>query len=130
MTTEPVLEIADLTVAYRQGEQWLPAVRDFSLRFAPGETVGLVGESGSNPNPRFFGDARLHRRRAIRGAIVFQGRDYWPLTPAMRAVWKRPRLVRRIASALNPSSVPAKRRGLRLHLNLSRDDRTAGRSRC
>lgn len=42
-----VLDIENLTVAYRAQGRWLAAVRDFSLQIRPGETVGLVGESGS-----------------------------------------------------------------------------------
>ena len=42
----PVLEIDGLCISYfvRSGE--IPAVVDFSLTLAPGESVGLVGESG------------------------------------------------------------------------------------
>lgn len=42
-----VLDIRDLTVAYQQEDEWLEAVRDFSLSIHRGETYGLVGESGS-----------------------------------------------------------------------------------
>ena len=42
----PVLEIDNLCISYftRAGE--IPAVVDFSLKLAKGESVGLVGESG------------------------------------------------------------------------------------
>jgi peptide/nickel transport system ATP-binding protein len=45
----PLLEIRDLGVAFpkREGEGWLPVVRDVSLAVDRGEVVGLVGESGS-----------------------------------------------------------------------------------
>ncbi|NLF63093.1 MAG: ABC transporter ATP-binding protein, partial [Chloroflexi bacterium] len=128
MTTEPVLEIADLTVAYRQGEQWLPAVRDFSLRFAPGETVGLVGESGSGKSTIALSVMRyLPQARVIRGAIVFQGRDLLALdAEKMRAVWGNDLALvpQDPLSALNPSMRAGEQiaEGLRLHLNLSRDE--------
>jgi len=128
VTTEPVLEIADLTVAYRQGEQWLPAVRDFSLRFAPGETVGLVGESGSGKSTIALSVMRyLPQARVIRGAIVFQGRDLLALdAEKMRAVWGNDLALvpQDPLSALNPSMRAGEQiaEGLRLHLNLSRDE--------
>lgn len=43
---EPVLVCKDLSISYytRAGE--IPAVVDFSLTVKPGETIGIVGESG------------------------------------------------------------------------------------
>jgi peptide/nickel transport system ATP-binding protein len=43
----PALEIADLSISYGSGPEPLQAVRDLSLRIAPGEAYGLIGESGS-----------------------------------------------------------------------------------
>src|SRR3954451_6839407 len=43
----PVLEVDDLAVSFvRRGEQSTRAVDGVSFAVAPGETVGLVGESG------------------------------------------------------------------------------------
>lgn len=47
----PLLDIDDLHVSFRAGPPWrkrdVPVVRGVSLRVAPGEIVGLIGESGS-----------------------------------------------------------------------------------
>jgi peptide/nickel transport system ATP-binding protein len=43
MSTAPVFEIADLTIDYGRG----PAVQGVSIDVAPGEVVGIIGESGS-----------------------------------------------------------------------------------
>ncbi|MEW1835718.1 ABC transporter ATP-binding protein [Microbacterium sp. NPDC079995] len=43
MTTAPVLHLRDLTIDYGRG----PAVRGVSIDVAPGEIVGVIGESGS-----------------------------------------------------------------------------------
>ena len=43
----PVLEVEDLAVTFtRKGEQGTRAVDGVSFAVAPGETIGLVGESG------------------------------------------------------------------------------------
>jgi len=44
---KPILNIANLSVAYQQGDQMLEAVRDVSMQINTGETYGLAGESGS-----------------------------------------------------------------------------------
>jgi peptide/nickel transport system ATP-binding protein len=41
-----LLEVRNLSVAYRHGSGWLRAVDDVSFSLRPGEVFGLVGESG------------------------------------------------------------------------------------
>lgn len=43
----PVLEISDLAVSYRSGDEFQRVVHNVSLQVRPGEVVALVGESGS-----------------------------------------------------------------------------------
>ena len=73
----PVLEIENLGISYftRAGE--IPAVKDFSLTLAAGESVGLVGESGCGKSTVAMGIMRyLGQNGAIvSGAIRFKGRD-------------------------------------------------------
>lgn len=73
----PVLEIEDLNVSYwtRAGE--IPAVIDFNLTLMPGETIGLVGESGCGKSTvamaimQYLGDNGGIKS----GSIRFKGRD-------------------------------------------------------
>jgi peptide/nickel transport system ATP-binding protein len=73
----PVLEIENLNVSYftRAGE--IPAVIDFSLRLAPGEAVGLVGESGCGKSTVAMAIMQYMGQNGgvVGGTIKFKGRD-------------------------------------------------------
>ena len=75
--TEPILDIKDLNISFytRKGE--VPAVMDFSMTVLPGETMGLVGESGCGKSTVALGIMRyLGNNGAIKsGTIKFLGRD-------------------------------------------------------
>ncbi len=75
--TEPILEVEDLNISFytRKGE--IPAVMDFSMKVMPGETMGLVGESGCGKSTVSLGIMRyLGKNGAIKsGRIKFMGRD-------------------------------------------------------
>lgn len=43
---EPLLKLENLTVSFRAGNRIVRAVDQLSLEIYPGETFGLVGESG------------------------------------------------------------------------------------
>ena len=104
----PVLEVQDLSVWYRQGVQWRPAVKDLSFRIDPGEAFGLVGESGSGKSSVAMAVLRYlppHARLSAR-TLAFEGTDLVSLpTRDLRAlrgdristVYQHP------GSALNPS---------------------------
>ena len=46
-TTDPLLSVRDLSVAFRQGGREMLAVDRVSFDISKGETLALVGESGS-----------------------------------------------------------------------------------
>jgi peptide/nickel transport system ATP-binding protein len=75
--TEPILEIEDLNISFytRKGE--IPAVMDFSMTVMPGETMGLVGESGCGKSTVSLGIMRYlgNNGRIKSGKIKFLGRD-------------------------------------------------------
>jgi len=73
----PILEIDKLNISFfvRAGE--IPAVMDFSCKVMPGETMGLVGESGCGKSTVALGIMRDmgNRGKIVGGQIKFQGRD-------------------------------------------------------
>ena len=78
----PVLECKDLCVSYytRAGE--IPAVVDFSLTVMPGETIGIVGESGCGKSTVAMAIMQyMGANGGIKsGSITFKGRDLTQLT--------------------------------------------------
>ena len=74
---QPILEIEDLNISFfvRAGE--IPAVMDFSCKVLPGETMGLVGESGCGKSTVALGIMRDmgNRGKIVGGKIKFKGRD-------------------------------------------------------
>lgn len=72
----PLLRIENLNVSYftRRGE--VPAVLDFNLTLHPGESVGLVGESGCGKSTVSFAIMNHISGGAITGGrVCFMGRD-------------------------------------------------------
>jgi peptide/nickel transport system ATP-binding protein len=77
-TGSHVLQVDNLSISYRVGKRWLPAVRDFHIDIQAGQIYGLVGESGSGKSTvargvmRYLSDnARLEAGSVIR----FMGED-------------------------------------------------------
>ncbi|MGI9338046.1 MAG: dipeptide ABC transporter ATP-binding protein [Gammaproteobacteria bacterium] len=86
MTTDnnnaPLLEIENLNISYftRRGE--VPAVLDFNLTLHPGESVGLVGESGCGKSTVSFAIMNYIAGGAITGGrVCFMGRDMAMMPP-------------------------------------------------
>ncbi|MFF1572527.1 ABC transporter ATP-binding protein [Leifsonia sp. NPDC058292] len=71
-----VLTVSDLTVVY-EVEEPVTAVRNASLTLAPGEILGLAGESGCGKTTLAYAVNRLHKppARIASGSIVFHDRD-------------------------------------------------------
>lgn len=75
--TEPVLEIENLSISFFTRAREIPAVMDFSVTIMPGESVGLVGESGCGKSTVALGIMRDLgvNGRITGGSIRFKGRD-------------------------------------------------------
>ncbi len=75
-TTDPVLDIRQLTVTFDTPDGPVQAVKGVDLHVARGECLGVVGESGSGKSQTFlsaFGLIAANGKAA--GAVKFQGAD-------------------------------------------------------
>ena len=83
MTTDSLLSVRDLSVAFRHGGRETLAVDRVSFDIAKGETMALVGESGSGKSVTALSILKLLPYPAARhpsGSIAFKGRDLLPLS--------------------------------------------------
>jgi oligopeptide/dipeptide ABC transporter ATP-binding protein len=87
---EALLEIADLTIAFKTDRGEIRPVRGVSLSVYPGQTVALVGESGCGKSVTSLSVLRLIPTppgRVVEGKILFEGRDLLALRESeMRTV--------------------------------------------
>ena len=83
-SSEPLLAVRDLRVTFvRRGEEPFKAVDGISFDVRPGQTVGLVGESGCGKSVTSLALMGLLPRRGnvVEGAAVFDGEDLLQLSP-------------------------------------------------
>lgn len=87
-STEPLLSVQDLRVTFqRQGQPPFRAVDGVSFDVRPGQTVGLVGESGCGKSVTSLAVMGLlpGRGNTVEGRAVYDGEDLLSLSPsAMR----------------------------------------------
>ena len=75
-TSTPLLAIQRLSVSYASPEGRTAAVHDFTLDIAPGECVGIVGESGAGKSQSFLAVmGLLAGNAAVSGHAIFEGTD-------------------------------------------------------
>jgi peptide/nickel transport system ATP-binding protein len=102
-----LVELRELVVEYVGAEQRVRAVDGVSLSIAPGEIVGLAGESGCGKSTVAHALLQILRFPAelTAGSIVFQGRDLGSMSERQlrRFRWRNVSLVFQSAmNALNP----------------------------
>ncbi|MEO3888851.1 ABC transporter ATP-binding protein [Nonomuraea sp. B5E05] len=73
----PLLEIRDLSVAFRTRRRDVTVVKNVSMEILPGQTVAVVGESGSGKSTTAAAVNRLlpGNGRITGGQVLFDGRD-------------------------------------------------------
>ncbi|WP_420135279.1 ABC transporter ATP-binding protein [Rhodopseudomonas sp.] len=86
---QPLLDVRNLSLSFTTAQGALPVTRNVSFSIAPGERVGLVGESGCGKTVTGLSLLRLLPTQSARidGDVLFDGTDLLKLTPRrMRAV--------------------------------------------
>jgi oligopeptide/dipeptide ABC transporter ATP-binding protein len=112
-SSNPMLDIRDLSVVYRTPGGDVRAVDHVNLALAAGEVVGLAGESGSGKSTLAYGACRLLRAPALvtNGSVIYSGRrvsrpaDILKMRPdeLRRLRWREIAIVFQSAmNALNP----------------------------
>ena len=83
--TAPILQFDDVSVDYRSSSGTVSAVRSVSLELQPGETFGLVGESGCGKTTLSMAVLGLLPPSAeVTGEIRFRGEDLVAMTEKNR----------------------------------------------
>jgi peptide/nickel transport system ATP-binding protein len=74
---EPILSVRDLSVFFRRGGAWRPAVAKLSFDVGPRETLAVVGESGSGKSVTALAVMGLlaTANSRIEGVVSLDGRD-------------------------------------------------------
>ena len=77
----PLLAVRNLRTAFRQGQEWVPAVAGVSFDIAQSECFALVGESGSGKSMTALSIMRLlpQNGRILGGSVNLGGEDVFGL---------------------------------------------------
>jgi peptide/nickel transport system ATP-binding protein len=107
VSSQPILEVRDLTVEYDTGDQPVVAVDRVDLEVHAGEFVGVVGESGCGKSTLLFAIAQLLSPPAAitGGSVLFQGQNLVAMSEKELAAlrWRDFSVVMQSAmNALNP----------------------------
>jgi oligopeptide/dipeptide ABC transporter ATP-binding protein len=80
--TDPVLQVNNLSTSFFTDDGEVKAVRGVSFELQPGETLGLVGESGCGKSVTAMSILGLVSRpgRVVGGEILFRGKDLLKIT--------------------------------------------------
>jgi len=88
-----LLELQDLCVTYHTGKKQLKAVDHVSFGIEKGDTLGIIGESGSGKSTIVMAMLRQLDRRYtdISGSVLFDGQDLTKLSEAefKALLWKK-----------------------------------------
>ena len=82
MTAADLLRLEDLQISFFPADGEVPAVKGVTFGIAPGEAVGIVGESGCGKSAAALSVVGLlpSSGQVVGGRILFEGRDVVPLS--------------------------------------------------
>src|ERR1700747_1255165 len=77
MTSQPLLDVHNLTVEFHTRRGLVKAVQNVNIQVAKGETLGIVGESGSGKSVTSYAVMRILDRagKIAEGSVIFSGID-------------------------------------------------------
>ncbi len=108
----PLLEVSNLSIAFPEAHGEVDIVDDISFSVRPGETMGLVGESGCGKSITAMAIMGLLPPSAdVRGEVRFDGTDVLDLDPAARNALRGHEMAmvyQDALSSLNPSMLVRK----------------------
>jgi len=84
-SSRELLSVRDLRVTFGSGDRQVNAVNGVSIDMAPGDTLGIVGESGCGKTVSSLAVMRLLPKPAARiptGSVLFEGRELLELSDA------------------------------------------------
>lgn len=78
----PVLQVKDLNVAFRRGDDWSTVVKGLSFEVRRGETLAIVGESGSGKSVSAMSVMGLLQPLAsrVQGSVKLRGKELLDLS--------------------------------------------------
>jgi peptide/nickel transport system ATP-binding protein len=121
----PALEVAGLTLDFRQDGRMLRVLDGVSFRVAPGRTLAIVGESGCGKSVSALAVMGLLPETArVGGAIRLAGRDLTALSPEQRRLLRGGEMAmifQEPMTSLNPAFTAGEQvaEALRLHQGLT-----------
>ena len=106
-TAEPLIEVKDFSIAFPNAHGDVKIVDNVSFNVRPGETMGLVGESGCGKSITAMAIMGLLPKTAMMsGQVLYNGRDLLKLTPEEHNALRGHEIAmiyQDALSALNPS---------------------------
>ncbi len=75
-----LLDIKDLSIVYNSGEEKVTAVDNVLLKIEKGETLGIIGESGSGKSSLALGIMGLIRKGKITGKVLYKNQNLLKLS--------------------------------------------------
>ncbi|KRV46570.1 methionine ABC transporter ATP-binding protein [Wenjunlia vitaminophila] len=129
-TTQPLLQVRDLSVDFVTGKTRASALRGVNLSVAAGETLAVMGESGSGKSvtaQAIMGILDTPPARITSGQVWFQGQDLLTMPEEQRRRLRGAEIAiafQDSLSALNPVMKVGDQivEALRTHLDISRRD--------
>jgi len=128
-----LLEVKDLTVAVNKERRLIPVVHGISFSIEPGQTLGIVGESGcgkSLASLAIMGLLAGSQVRVTSGQILFEGKDLLRESPSRRRALMGSRMAmifQEPMTSLNPVYRVGDQiiEAIRQHQSLSKHDATS-----